>query len=115
MKYAIILKIFVLFFASNAYTQLTQSDLDKIRLIVKEEVEIAIDKSEKRMKEYVDLKVKVLDGKVNQLFYFTIALIGAGIALPQILIWRQDRKNGMNKQLYQDLSSEIESLKKSIT
>ena len=49
----------------NAYAELTQSDLDKIRLIVKDEIETAIYASEKRMKDYVDLKVQTLDNKLS--------------------------------------------------
>ena len=104
MKHLLIINILMLLFITNAYSELTQSDLDKIRLIVKDEVSQAIKESEKRMKHYVDAKIQGLDdkftaqiqglqGQFNILFWVIIALLPASIALPQLLIWHQNRKN----------------------
>ena len=123
----------------NAYAELTQSDLDKIRLIVKDEIETAIYASEKRMKDYVDLKVQTLDNKlsgeinsldnklsgdikrldtringfqaqVNMLFLFVIALIGAGVVVP---IWLDRKNNG--KSRIQKIESQIESIQQQLS
>ena len=47
----------LLLFNLTAYGQLTDTDLNKIQLIVKEEVEKANEISEKRMKEYVSQEI----------------------------------------------------------
>ena len=41
-----------------AIAELTPQDLDKIRLIIKEEIKAEIESSEKRMKEYIDVKIE---------------------------------------------------------
>ena len=41
-------------FSGPAFSALTQADIDKIRLIVKEEVETAVARSESRTKEYLE-------------------------------------------------------------
>ena len=50
MKVIILMVVGLLLFSTTALSELNEADLNKIRLIVKEEVEV----SEKRMKEYVD-------------------------------------------------------------
>ena len=50
-----------------ALGQLTDADLNKIRLIVKEEVKAEITASEKRMKEYIDLKIEVVNARIDAL------------------------------------------------
>lgn len=95
----------LLLLASPVFGQLTKEDL---RTIVKEEN----DASEKRMKEYIDLKVetvnaridavntridgleKSMDGRFDDIGTIMIALIGliaAAIAIPQIIIAYRDR------------------------
>lgn len=61
MKLTLALGVALLLFTTTAYSQLTDVDLNKIRLVVKEEVEKAVEASEKRMKEYVSQEI----GKVN--------------------------------------------------
>jgi hypothetical protein len=58
MKIVIILSLLLL--TSAAFGELTKED---IRAIIKEEITA----SEKRMKEYIDLKIETLDQKVNVL------------------------------------------------
>ena len=53
----LVLSILFCVIAFPALGELTDADLDKIRLIVKEEVKEESAASEKRMKEYIDLKI----------------------------------------------------------
>ena len=115
---------------------LTDADLDKIRLIVKEEVkaeitavkkelkeEIAgikqdlkaeIAKSEERVKEYVVIKSSSIDDKItflSYLVYALIALIVGAIAIPQfVMMWRSGRDRSLERQV-EILTQEIEKLK----
>ena len=57
MKTILVLLILFSAIALPALGELTDADLDKIRLIVKAEVKSEITASEKRMKEYIDLKL----------------------------------------------------------
>ena len=59
MKYITILTLLFIIIASNAYSDLTPTDLESIREIVKE----AITESENRTKEYVNLKFDSLEKK----------------------------------------------------
>ena len=110
MKYALF--FFAAFFVIilPTFGELTSQDLDKIRLIVKEEVsevetrlrsEIAesekrlrseIEKSELNMKGYVDLKFESVDQQLTLVVGFVsalIILIVVTVGIPQIIIaWR---------------------------
>lgn len=109
MKNIVIIISCIIVFTFNAYSELTESDLNKIRLIIKEEIETAIDKSEKRMKHYVDYKVGVLDAKTDSVisrldsieklgirnFQLILALMGfvtVVVGIPQIIVIFQNRK-----------------------
>lgn len=104
---------------------LTDADLDKIRLIVKEEVKAEITavkkelkaeiaKSEERVKEYVVIKSNSIDDKItflSYLVYALIALIVGAIAIPQfVMMWRSGRDRSLEKQV-EILTQEIEKLK----
>jgi len=65
MKLVIILSILFFLIALPVLGELTDADFDKIRLIVKEEVKTEIAASEKRTKEYIDLKIDALDKNLN--------------------------------------------------
>ena len=88
--------LLLLLFASSAYGELTKEDL---RTIIKEE-NTAL---EKRMKEYIDLKVDAVDqkltakidaleGNVSRIWLAILALIAAAVALPQLIIVYSERK-----------------------
>jgi len=126
--------LLLLLFASSAYGQLTKEDIrtlikEEVRPIIKEEIAA----SEKRMKEYIDLKIdgvekslnaKIdgvdnklsvridgVDEKLNWVWYMMIGLIGlvtAAIAVPQILVAYRGRKD-MQSQIDQ-LREQIEAL-----
>ncbi len=104
----------LLLFASSAYGELTKEDL---RTIVKEE-NAAL---EKRMKEYIDLKIDgvekglnaridgvekslgaridALEGNVNRIWLAILALIAAAVALPQLIIVYSERKREKEIQI----------------
>lgn len=87
-----------------------QVDLDKIRLIINDEVKKENSESEKRMKEYINIKVESIEKRLNMLFGVVIALI-AVIAVPQIIIaWRSSKYSELEKKVEQ-LTEEIQLLK----
>ena len=67
MKKLIALSILFCAIAMPALAELTDADLNKIRLIVKEEVQKEVTSSETRMKEYVDLKFKNVDSQFESI------------------------------------------------
>ena len=110
MKTILSLSILFCVIALPALGELTDADLNKIRLIVnksekrlKQEIQAEIASSEQRLKEYVNLKIEGVDKQfvgvddqfagVNKqithginIVYGLIALIVAAIAIPQILM-----------------------------
>ena len=108
-----------------ALGELTDADLNKIRLIVREEVKAEITASEARMKEYIDLKLdnvntefKRVDSQIktnnseigairNQINIF----IGIPLTIITILFaWRAFRDRATDKQI-QVLIADNENLK----
>ena len=132
MKYTVF--FFAAFFVivSPTFGELTSQDLDKIRLIVKEEVsevetrlraEIAaaegrlraeIAKSESNMKGYVDTKFESVDKRLTLVVGFVsalIILIVVTVGIPQIIIaWRGQNEPTQDRKI-EELSREIEALK----
>ena len=104
----------LLFFATPAFSELSDSDLQRIREVVqitvaaegkqiRAEMTAAIEASEKRMKEYVDLKISEVNSQFAQVnnsidevgkrlnIAFTVlgwlfALVIAAIGIPQLII-----------------------------
>ena len=124
MKTILALSILFSVIALPALGDLTDADLDKIRLIVndaekriKEEVKIEITASEKRMKEYISQEIKTVNAKIegqdkrlSQIFWLVIALIGliaAAIGVPQWL----NRKDRTQEKQIEELTREFETLK----
>ena len=116
MKIVLLCSILFCVIAMPTLGQLTDADLDKIRLIVQEEIKIEITASEKRMKEYINLKMEGVDKQfagvdkqfagvdkqfeaVNnqithsrRITYGLIALIVAAVGIPQIVMaWRSKK------------------------
>ena len=121
MRIVAILSLLLL--ASPAFGELTKED---IRTIVKEEVTA----SEKRIKEYIDLKIETvntridavdaklnaridaLEGNVNRIWLAILALIAAAVALPQLIIVYTERKREKEIQLLiQQLREQVETRK----
>ncbi|RKU13763.1 hypothetical protein C6501_09210 [Candidatus Poribacteria bacterium] len=89
MKLILALGVVLLLFTTTADSQLTDADLNKIRLVVKEEVEKAIDASEKRMKEYIAQEIGTVNIKISEM---------------------DKRLTGKIESLDKDLSGDIETL-----
>ena len=128
----------LLWIALPAVGALTDADLDKIRLIVKEEVkaettalkqelraEIAalkeelkedIAKSEKNVKMYIDAKIEGLDKRLstyNWVIYVLMPLIVVVVAIgvpTAIMAWRSGKDRSLERQV-EILTQEVEALK----
>ena len=136
MKTILVLSILFCAIALPALGELTDADLDKIRLIVKEEVktevtavrqemkaEIAglrqelkaeIAGSEKRLKDYIDAKIEGVNGRFsayNWVIYILMPLIVAMIGIPTVVIaWRVGTDRSLERKV-ETLAKEIETLK----
>ena len=134
MKMAALIFLF-LFFSAPVYAELTDADLDKIRLIVnesekrvKEETKKEITSSEARMKQYVDLKIGSVNGHIagikgrftgmekqlstlTYLVYALIPLIVIAVGLPQIITTARESSNRERDRKIEQLTREIETLK----
>lgn len=137
MKTFIFLSILFSAIALPAFGALTDTDLDKIRLVVKEEIkaeiatvrqelkaEIAtvrqaleedIAKSEKNIKEYVVLQTEHLDKRLstyNWVIYILTPLIVAAIGIPTVIMaWRTGKDRSLERKV-EMLTEEIETLKR---
>ena len=107
MKITLALSILFCAIALPGFAELTDADLNKIRLVVQEEVKKEIESAETRIKEYIDLKIEGVDkqfGGVDKQFvslnsqithvqnvtYGLIALIVVAVGIPQIVMaWRE--------------------------
>ena len=113
MKY-LILPLILLIILLSAHAELDQNDLDKIRLIVKDEVDKATKDSETRMKEYVNIKFESVDKRLihqANITYALIALIAIAIIPQYVFLWRSRTDEALKKQV-ETLTQEIEMLKK---
>ena len=102
------MKTFIFFFilfsvmAVPALAELTDADLDKIRLIVnesvnesekriKQDLKAEIDSTEKNIKQYIDLKIEGVEKQLstyNWVIYVFMPLIVAAIGVPTaIMAW----------------------------
>ena len=108
-----------------ALGELTDADLNKIRLIVREEVKAEITASEARMKEYIDLKldnvntefkrvdsqIKTNNSEIGAIRSQINIFIGIPLTIITILFaWRAFRDRATDKQI-QVLIADNENLK----
>ncbi len=118
MKILLALLILSCAIAPPVFADLTDADLDKIRLIlntsekrIKSEIKSEIAESEKRMKEYVDVRFESVEKRLTLLSNIVIALVAliiVAVGLPQALMaWR----NRETQQQINALKQEIEILK----
>ena len=103
MKSILLISILFCAIAFPSVAELTDADLDKIRLIVKDEVKSEITASEERMKAYVDTKVDGLKTPITWLIGILVAII-AVIGLPLAILtiflgWRSVRDNSLQRQV----------------
>ena len=139
MKPILVLSILFWAIALPALGELTDADFNKIRLIVKEEVKTEIAASEKRMKEYIDLKIDAVDEKLSaridavekslnaringldkrmdnmwRLMMGLFGLVAATIAVPQIIVAYRDRGRQELQTQQQQMQTQIEQLRKEL-
>ena len=136
MKTIIFFPILFCVITLPAFGALTDADLDKIRLIVKEEVKAEIADVKKELKADIadvkaELKTEIAGVKKDlgediaksethlrdritflaNLVYALIALIVAAIAIPQLIMtWRSGSNRALEKQV-EMLTQEVETLK----
>ena len=129
----VIIILFLLLLTAPAFSELTKEDLqtlkEDLRTIIREEIAA----SEKRTREYIDLKIDGLDkslnakidavdqriddlkGNVNRIWLAIIALIAAAVALPQLIIAYTERKRQKDiEKRQEDLQTEIQQLREKI-
>ena len=110
MKTILVLSILFCAIALPALGQLTDADLDKIRLILKasenslkEHTKSEIESSETRMKSYVDAKIESVKTPIAWLIGILvamIAIIGLPLAILTIFLgWRSIKDNAQEKQI----------------
>ena len=111
----------LLLLASPVFGELTKEDLrtiikEEVRPIIKEEITA----SEKRTREYIDLKIETVNTKIDALdkrigdmrilVIALIALITAAIAIPQITIAYKERGQKEMQTQIEQLRQKIEAL-----
>ena len=135
MKMVVVLLAALLLVSSQVFAELSVSDLEKIREIVKESetrMKENMTASETRIKEYVTSEIenmntkieemdrrltseiKAVDTQVGRNFYLIlgfVALIVFAVGLPQIITASQGRKLQEYSIVLEDLKQEIELLK----
>jgi hypothetical protein len=138
MKLILILSAGLLLFTASAFSELTVEDLEKIRSIVKEEVdpvkeEIAksetrmkaeivavkeeVTKSEARMKEYVNVRISEMDKRLNNIFTVVLGLgtfIAAVVGIPQLVIAMQRKDQRAQDEKIEAQQKQIEALQQAI-
>ena len=96
------------------FAELTDADLDKIRLIVKEEISADRESFEKDIKEYINTKNESIEKRlslVTTLIVGLMAVIGIPLVVLTIMIgWRSVKDNPQQKEI-ETLKQEIETLK----
>ena len=121
MKTILALSILFSAIALPALGELTDADLNQIRLIIRDEIDASekrfdakIQASETRMKEHITQQVDSLKTPVAWLIGIlvaVIALIGIPLVVLTIMIgWRSVKDNAQAKQI-ETLTQEIDSLK----
>ena len=109
MKLILISTIAFFILTTPAFSELSVGDLDKIRSIVKE--------SEDRVKEHVNLKIKNVNDKVdemdkrlNLIFNLVIALVALvifAVGVPQIVMAWRDRGQKAQAERIEKLENQI--------
>ncbi len=124
MKLTLAMGVVLLLFTTIAYSQLTDVDMNKIRLVVKEEVEKAVEASEKRMKVHISQEIKSeirpvnntiteMDKRMNNIFVLVITLIAfiaAIVGIPQIIVAMQGKNIKEQDQRIESLHKQVENL-----
>ena len=132
MKLILISITAFLIFAAPAFSELTVTDLEKIRSIVKESedrlkadlkaseerLKDDLNASEERLMQHVADKFGEVDKRLNIIFGFVIALITlivVVVGVPQIIMAWRGKEDRTQKEQIQELREEIEALKQQRT
>ena len=127
MKLILISTIAFLILTPTVFSELTVEDIEKIRSLIKESedrLKTDIKESEDRVKEHVDLKIKTvsikvdeMDKRLNQTWGLIIALIALvilAVGIPQIIIaWRANNQKSQAAKI-EDLQQKIEVLQQTV-
>ena len=124
MKLVMILSAALLLFAAPVFSELTPADIDKIRLIVKEEVEQTVTASETRIKDQLSLEISKVNGTIAEMdkrlsYIFTlvialIAFIAVVIGVPQILVALQRKDQHAQGEKIEAQQKQIEAQQEQI-
>ena len=135
MKLMMILSAALLLLTAPVFSELMPADTDKIRLIVKEEVEQAVTASETRMsksivdsetriKDQVSLEISKVNGTIAEMdkrlsYIFTlvialIAFIAVVIGVPQILVSLQRKDQRAQDEKIEAQQKQIEAQQEQI-
>ena len=102
MKTVLLCSILFCVIVMPALGELTDADLNKIRLIVKEEINTDREDFEKDIKEYIDIKIESIEKRlslVTTLIVGLMALIGIPlVALTVMIGWRSIKDNSQGKK-----------------
>jgi septal ring factor EnvC (AmiA/AmiB activator) len=120
MKTIIFFPILFCAIALPSFAELTPQDLDKIRLIVKEEIEKEIEPLKAEIASVKDEIASVkqdvasLSGRVagiEKQITWLMALIVVAVGIPQIIVVWRSRKDREQERKIEELAREIEMLK----
>jgi septal ring factor EnvC (AmiA/AmiB activator) len=120
MKTIIFFSILFCAIALPSFAELTPQDLDKIRLIVKEEIEKEIEPLKAEIASVKDEIASVkqdvasLSGRVagiEKQITWLMALIVVAVGIPQIIVVWRSRKDREQERKIEELAREIEMLK----
>lgn len=111
-----LLLIVLLMLPLSAFSELTKEDIASIRSIVKEEVTA----SEKRVREYVDLKFQVMNTKIEEvnrrlnyqqtLIFALLAFIAVVITAPYAILTYHGKKLGQFSAELNTMDNKVEML-----
>ena len=114
MKKVLLFSILFCAIALPALGELTEADLNKIRLIIKEEIKTELESFEGDIKEYIGTKNESVEKRlslVTILMVGLIALVVLAVSIPQILIAWRSRQDRTQKKQIEELTREFEALK----
>ena len=110
MKTILLCSILFCVIAMPALGELTEADLNKIRLIIKEEIKTELESFEEDIKEYIDIKNESVEKRlslVTILMIGLIALVVVAVGIPQIIIAWQSVKVRSHEKKFDDRTPEI--------
>lgn len=123
MKHILLFSILFCAIAMPSIGELTDADLDKIRLIVQEEMkpieaDIVLLKTDtawiRGKLEGVDKQFEGVNNQIThsrRITYGLIALIVAAVGIPQIIIAWRGKKDSTQEKQFEELKKEIEELR----